>query len=258
MSPNTNLSLLLLTHNESENIKNNLDWLGECPNLNEIIVVDDQSTDKTIEALKSLKLPKATKLNICEHPLNNDFSAQRQFGVGKAGNDWIIWLDPDEKPDQQLVKFLNTFHPADLRPYSFRRLDTFGGRILLHGETGQCRLIRLFNRHQGKFIGQVHEIWQDKSAPLITNNTLHHFSHPDLYSFLNKINFYSDLRAEELFRQHTPPSLFQIIFYPMGKFFQNYIFRLGFLDSTPGIIMALTMSLHSFLVRAKLWQLWQK
>jgi hypothetical protein len=74
---------------------------------------------------------------------------------------------------------------------------------------------------------------------------------------MEKINFYSDIRAHELFQQKIHTNLFQIVFYPLGKFLYNYIVRLGFLDSTPGIIMALSMSFHSFLVRAKLWHLWQ-
>lgn len=254
----SNLSLLLLTHNESENIKKNLNWLRECPILNEIIVVDDDSTDNTIAIIKSLKLPKTTKINIVKRSLNKDFSAQRQFGVGESSNDWILWLDPDEIPSSELIQFLNNFNPKTISAFQMHRVDYFGGITLKHGETSTNNPIRVFNRTYGQFVGKVHETWNPTSPITNTNLTIKHYSHPNLKSFLEKINFYSDIRAKELFDQKVPYSAFQIFFYPLGKFIVNYFFKLGFLDGTPGIIMAITMSFHSFLVRSKLWHLWQK
>lgn len=254
----TSLSLLLLTHNESENVIKNLDWLGECPNINEIVIVDDDSTDDTIKNLKTLKLPKNTKLLVLSRKLEGDFSQQRQYGVGKASNDWILWLDADEKPSPELVSFLKSFDPDRETSFLLRRQDYFEGRLLKHGETASQSFLRLFDRRQGHFIGKVHETWYPDSPATSTELTIIHHSHPDLYSFLHKINFYSSLRAQELYDQKVSTNLFQIIFYPTGKFIKNYFFKLGFLDSTPGIIMALTMSFHSFLVRSKLWHLSQK
>ena len=115
--------------------------------------------------------------------------------------------------------------------------------------------LRFFNKKYGCFTGAVHEIWQSPKEIENKKIHIHHYPHQSLKSFIKKINFYSDIRAQELYDQNQKSSLFQIFFYPLGKFIQNYFFKLGFLDSTPGIIMALGMSFHSFLVRAKLWHL---
>ncbi|MFN4212849.1 MAG: hypothetical protein ACK4FL_02720, partial [Microgenomates group bacterium] len=48
--------------------------------------------------------------------------------------------------------------------------------------------------------------------------------------------------------------IFEIIFYPLGKFILNYFIYLGFLDGPAGFAYAFLMSFHSFLVRAKLYQ----
>ena len=61
-----------------------------------------------------------------------------------------------------------------------------------------------------------------------------------------------------MYQQNETTNMFEIIFYPIGKFLQNYFFRLGFLDGTPGIIMALCMSFHVFLNKAKLWHLYRQ
>lgn len=251
-----NLSLLLLTHNSSLNLKKLWTWLDQCPKINEIVAVDDNSTDDTVKILKTLE-SKNRKIVIQSRGLANNFSEQRSFGLKFASNDWIFWLDSDELLSPELIRFLNNFEPQLNSAYSLPRLDYFLGCQLKHGETASLKFTRIFNKSHGKFLGTVHETWQtgDKIIPI--NYPIFHYSHSSFYSLMEKINFYSDIRANELYRQKIHTNLFQIIFYPLGKFLFNYIVRLGFLDSTPGIIMALSMSFHSFLVRAKLWHLWQ-
>lgn len=258
MNPPTNLSLLLLTKNESERVRHNLDWIRDCPSINEIIVVDDFSTDDTVKTIKNIKFPPTLKLKIFTHHLGANFSAQRQFALSKATNKWIFWIDADEIPDTKLINFLNHFDPTSTQPYSFIRQDTFYGYQLKHGENGHSRIVRLFHHTCGHFVGQVHEVWQDDCEAINTGFILHHQPHANLKSLFEKINFYTDIRARELYQQKTKTNLFQIVFFPLAKFFQNYLFKLGFLDGTPGIIMAIAMSFHSFLVRAKLWHLYQK
>lgn len=251
------ITLLLLTKNESENIRKLWGWVGECPKINQIVVIDDFSTDDTIAQIKNLKT-KNLKVDVFQHHLDGNFSSQRQFALSKAKNNWILWLDADESPSPELIKFLNVTQLSETTVYSFPRQDQFLGQILKHGETAGQDFLRLFPKNSGDFIGAVHEIWSTNLTVSKINAPIFHLSHPNLTSFFQKINFYTDIRAEELYRQKIKTNIFQIIFYPILKFKYNYIFRLGFLDSTAGIILALGMSFHSFLVRAKLWHLWSR
>ncbi len=249
-----NITLLLLTHNEENKILNNFGWLDECPIINEIVVVDDLSVDNTLNSLKKLQSD-SRKLKVYSRGLNNNFSAQRQYAVSKSSNDWILWIDPDEVPSEDFVKYIKNFKPKKYFNYAFSRHDIFLGKELKHGETSSLYFLRLFHKKHGHFSGKVHEIWYSKKSALCLETYLLHPSHQNLDTFFQKINFYSTIRAHELYHQHIQVDLFKVIAYPVGKFIQNYIFRLGFLDSTPGIILALGMSFHSFLVRAKLWHL---
>lgn len=253
----TSISLLLLTHNESENLKNNFIWLDECKTINEIIVVDDNSTDNTVEVAESLASKKRS-VQVFNRGLNGDFSAQRNFGIFKISNDLVFWLDADEYPSKKLIVFLNNIDKHRYKNYSFIRQDIFLGHTLKHGETASLKFLRLFNKNFGKFEGQVHEIWISAKSTKETDLIIHHNSHKKLKSFIEKIDFYSTIRSQELFNQKISTNLFEIIFFPIGKFFQNYIFRLGFLDGTPGIIMALCLSFHVFLNKSKLWHLYQQ
>jgi hypothetical protein len=84
-----------------------------------------------------------------------------------------------------------------------------------------------------------------------------HYPHQTISEFLAEINFYTTIRANELFEDKIKVSTKDIILYPLGKFFLNYFIRFGLLDGIEGLIFAIMMSLHSFMVRAKLWTLWK-
>ena len=76
----------------------------------------------------------------------------------------------------------------------------------------------------------------------------------EMDEFIKKINYYSSLRAEELYGQGKNINVLEIMFVPALKFIYNYFINLGFLDGAAGFVYAFLMSFHSFLVRAKLWQ----
>ncbi|SRR5258708_5060892 len=246
------ISAVILTKNEEKNIGACLSTLQWC---DEIIVVDDNSTDSTIEIAKKLGG------TIYSRSLNNDFAQQRNFGLHKAKEEWVFFVDADERITPSLCDEIIQYADMPITQYAgfyIRRLDSMWGRILQHGETGDIYLLRLAKKNAGKWEGKVHELWEVKGKAGRLRNPLMHYPHPRITDFLKEINFYTALRAEELFQQKVNVSFWQIILYPKAKFFINYFVKFGFLDGTAGMVSALFMSMHSFLVRAKLWQLWQK
>lgn len=132
------------------------------------------------------------------------------------------------------------------------------GRCLKHGETNRVRLLRLARKEAGVWRRPIHEVWQVSGKTGELKNPLLHYPHPNVAQFLEEINWYSSLNANYLFEHGVRINGGQIIAYPLAKFFLNYFWRLGCLDGTAGIVMALMMSFHSFLTRAKLWTLTHK
>jgi len=94
---------------------------------------------------------------------------------------------------------------------------------------------------------------EDKRKYARFKNCIFHYPHQTISEFLKEINLYTTIRAEELYEDNSKISIKQIIFYPKAKFILNYFLKLGFLDGIEGLIFAILMSFHSFLVRAKLW-----
>ncbi len=245
------ISAVIIARNEEENLLGCLESVKWCE---EILLIDDNSTDKTPEIAKKF----GAKVFI--HPLNNDFANQRNFGLEKARGDWVLFLDADERVSPELAKEIRqrTANCQPMAGFYLKRQDFWGGRVLKHGETAHVRLLRLGRKGKGEWQRAVHERWEIEGKIGELKKPLLHYPHPTLNDFIDHVNFHSTLHAQALKKEVIKPSLFRIIFYPKAKFIQNYVFRLGFLDGMPGIIVALMMSFHSFLARAKLYFLWKE
>jgi len=255
------ISAVVLTKDEEKNIERCLKSLSFC---NEIIVIDDYSTDKTIEKVQSskFKLQIKSKIQIFGKKLNKDFAAQRNFGMSRASNEWILFVDADEVVSKELakeiVKLLNGYIVKE-NAYYIRRRDFFWGKELKYGELRRIRqmgLIRLLKKDSGKWLGNVHEefkVKSQKSKVKSLNSFLNHYPHQTLKEFIQDVNYYSSLRAKKLYNQGKSVNILEIIIWPLGKFISNFLINLGFLDGAAGFAYAFLMSFHSFLVRAKLY-----
>lgn len=250
------LTGIILTKNEEKNIADCLDCLHFC---DEILVIDDYSTDRTSEIVEQ-EIKKSSKIKIFKRKLDNDFSKQREFGVEKSSNDWILFVDADERISTDLANEIKEAlsSETDHGGYLIPRIDFMWGKQLMHGDSGKTKLLRLFDRKKGNLKGSVHEVWETKFLVDSLFYPIKHYPHQTISEFLREINFYTDIREKELFDKGVKTNLLLILFYTKGKFIQNYIFKLGFLDGMGGLIHALIMSFHSFLVRGKLYLLWQR
>lgn len=247
------ISAVVLTKNEEKNIIDCLESIRFC---NEIIVIDDNSTDRTLDLVKRFD----KKVKVFKRDLNGNFSLQRKFGVEQTTNDWVLFIDADERVGSGLATEIkeNVIPNSEYGGFLIPRIDHMWGRKLKHGETGNIKLLRLFNKQKGDLKGVVHETWETRSKVGFLTSPIQHFPHPTISEFLREINFYTDLRAKELYDQGKKVSWISIILYTKGKFIVNYFMKLGFKDGMPGLVHAMLMAFHSFLVRGKLWLLWQK
>ncbi len=244
------ISAVVLTKNEEKNIAKCIESLVFC---SEIIVIDDNSTDKTVEIAKKLGA------KMYRNSLENNFAYQRNFGLSKAASEWTFFVDADEQISQKLQEEIQEkIASTSSNGFYFKRVDTMWNRKFHHGEVGDVRLLRLGRKGKGKWIGKVHEAWAVRGKTETLRNPIIHFPHQTLSEFLSEINFYTDIRSKELYDLQVQSSFFSVLFHPGGKFLHNYFFRLGILDGMPGLVFAICMSFHSFLVRGKLWLLWQK
>lgn len=122
--------------------------------VDEIIIVDTGSIDKTVEICKTFN----TKVFCVEW--NNSFSEARNFGLKQATGDWILWLDADEEIDLEDSKSLKKFiaQLKEEKVLSIHLINYIGNQKDPH-QTFHTAHTRLFKNNEGfKFIYNIHEI----------------------------------------------------------------------------------------------------
>lgn len=241
------LSVVILTKNEEKNI---LDCLESVKSADEIVIVDDESEDRTCEVAQRF----SKKIKIFKRKLNGDFSAQRNFGLNKTRGSWVLFVDADERVSGEFFDQIKSqVEDTNAVGFKIKRKDVIFGKKINFGETGKFSLIRIAQKGSGFWKGKVHEEWRIEGPVETLTGELLHFPHQTVGEFLSELNNYSSIRARELYDRGVKTSPLEIIAYPNLKFIMNFLIRLGFLDGIPGFIIAMTMSFHSFLVRSKLW-----
>ncbi len=241
------LTAAIIAKNEEENLPVLLKSLDFC---DEIILIDDNSTDKTA------KIAESYNAHVYEKSLHNDFAELRNFALSKAKGDWILFVDADEEVSRELAKEIkDAIEVNSFAGYYIKRKDIWWGKEVRFGEAGEIKLLRLIKKGMGEWTGKVHEVLETHGDTDKLKHELFHRPHPTLSQFIADINMYSTIRAEELHEKNVKSSLFQIVSYPVGKFIVNYFFRLGILDGAVGFAYAFLMSFHSYLVRSKLYLL---
>lgn len=243
------LTAVILTKNEENNIEKCIKSLWFC---DQIVVVDDESEDDTVQIAKKLKV------EVLVHKMK-DFADQHNWAIENIKSNWLLFIDADERVSQELAgEILKKIKKPDAVGYFIPRIDTMWNKKLRFGDLWGAKFIRLGRRGAGFWEGAVHEQWKIDGIIKTLEHPLNHFPHPNLVTFLSSLNRYSSMRAEELYSKGERSNLLQIIFYSVGKFLWLEVCRLGFADGIVGFIHAMCMSFYTFLVRGKLYLLNKK
>jgi glycosyltransferase involved in cell wall biosynthesis len=239
------LSAVILTKNESKNISECLSSLKFCQ---DILVIDDFSKDDTKE------ISQKHKARVFKRKLNNDFASQRNFGLAKAKNEWVLFIDADERVSTKLVKEIEQkINTHKYNGFYIRRKDTWLGKKLNHSEWGNIKLLRLGRISKGKWSRSIHETWKIRGKIGVLDNYIDHYPHQNIFKTIDHISFHSGLHADENRKEGKNINIIGVIFYPIAKFSKDYFFDLGFLDGTHGFVLSTLMSFHSFLAWSGLW-----
>ena len=241
------ISVVVIAKNEQENIGRCLRSVGWA---DEIILIDGYSEDKT------RKIAEKFSAQVYQRKLGGNFAAQRNYGIKKAKNEWVLFIDADETIPPDLAYEIQNLPPKTNQQYNafkIPRIDYMWGKEIKYGDVKGARLVRLGRKKAGKWKRAVHEVWDIQGKIGELKNPILHYPHKNITEFLEKVRIYAFLHASQLEKEGVKANFSHIVFLPAGKFLTNYIFKLGFLDGTAGFIHAAMMSFHSFIARAELW-----
>lgn len=226
-----NISAVIITFNEEQNIKRCIDSLTNV--VDEIIVIDSYSTDNTKDICETLGVKFIqTKWQ--------GYSKTKNYGNNLATNDWIISIDADEELSSELQIHLKSLKNTKLNGvYEVKRLNNYCGQWIKHAGWYPDKKIRLFNRKECSWTGKIHETLNgNTSIKTLLKGDLLHYSYYSKEEFIERIAKYSKLQAKEAFDKGVQISTFVKHLSAIVKFLEIYIYKLGFLDGKAGFEIA--------------------
>ncbi len=238
------ISATIITYNEERNIARAIESL-RC--VDEILVVDSGSTDRTVEI--------ATKLGArVIDRVWAGYSSQKNWAADQAAHDWILSIDADEALSELLeaeIWQLKKNGPAH-HAYTMPRLAQYLGKWILHSGWYPDRKVRLYNRRHAAWTGDfVHESLTVEGPTGTLDATLLHFTCDSLSEHLRTLDRYTTLAAEQIVEQKKPITIYHLFFKPWWEFFRTYFLKRGFLDGLEGLAIAWLGAIYQFLKYAK-------
>lgn len=247
------LSVIILTKNSENDIADCIESVKSLTD--EIIVIDDNSTDRTADLARHL----GARVEICDDKSLN-FAKRRDLGLKKTKSKWIIYIDSDERVNKELkesiLKVINE-RVSEYQAYKLHRKNYYLGK---HEWPHIELLERLFIKPSLKgWKGDVHEtpLVEGKVGQL--NGFLLHYTHKDLASMVDKTISWSEIEARLRFEAHHPPVVWwRLPRVMLTAFYNSYISQKGYKAGTAGLIESIYQAFSMFITYARLWEMQQQ
>ncbi|MCI0488317.1 MAG: glycosyltransferase family 2 protein [Blastocatellia bacterium] len=246
------ISATVITLNEEHNLEaalKSLHWADE------IILVDSESTDRTIEIARRF----TDKIFVRPWP---GYSAQKTFAAEQASYDWIFNLDADERVSDELAAELEKLKQGaepDAAGFEMPRRTFYLGRWISHSGWYPDYKLRLYNRNAGRWRGDfVHESVEVEGRVERLAGDILHYTVRNASDHHLRLDRYTTLAAREAHTQGKRVSIASMFISPVTTFIRSYILRRGFLDGIPGLAIARFAAHYVFLKNLKLWEMNRK
>src|SRR5574344_1509892 len=225
------LSVLILAKNEEKNIS---DCIHSVPFADEVLVIDDHSTDKTKEMAESLGARVITRA------MDGDWGGQQTFAILQAKYEWVLFLDADERISEPLgTEIVAAVAKGEPLAYWIQRENKFKHNHATHGILRPDFVDRLFPAKDSYVEGLVHPKIVTPYPNRRLKNLMYHYTYDNWNQYFGKFNNYTRLAAEKYKKEGKRCNFVRdIMFRPAWAFFKIYFLNLGFLDGRLGFIFS--------------------
>ena len=242
------LSVIVITKNEAHNIEK---CLRSVAFADQIVVLDSGSTDDTLQIAFDMGAEVSSS-----HEWRG-FGAQKNLALAQARSEWVLSLDADEQLSPDLQAEMQAMLAAPMfDAYSFARLSSYCGQNMHYSGWYPDRVVRLFRRNFAHFSNDlVHErVITDSTLGKLRGHLLHE-SYKNFEEVLDKGNRYSSAGAFGMLEQGKTSSVGKAFGRGLWAFVRTYFLRLGFLDGTLGLLLAISTAESTYYRYLKLWYL---
>ncbi len=241
------ISVAIITLNEERNIRACLEsvkWADE------IVVCDSGSTDRT------LAIAAEYGARTFQDPWQG-FAAHKNLAVERTQHPWVFVLDADERVTPALQREIEAVLADPGAPgYLVPRRSYFLGQWIRRCGWYPDETIRLFRRDRGRFAERnVHEAVAVEGRVERLSAPLEHFTYDSISAFLQRMDRYSTLAAEELHRAGRSARLADLLGRPVWTFLRMWLLQSGWREGWRGIVLSGLYAGYAFSKYAKLWEL---
>jgi glycosyltransferase involved in cell wall biosynthesis len=251
------VSVQIIAKNEQSRIKDCLEnvhgWAGE------IVVIDDESTDNT----RAIAAAYTDKIFIRPMTLEG---VHRNFAASKAGYDWILLLDCDERLTIELkTEIEGVLKDPDpkIAAYWAPQINYLGDVALNHGGWSSPH-IRLYNRKHAQWCEAQYDVIHPgfkvaegfRGAHLTAKNI--HYSFRNVDDLIAKINRYSRLEATKWYLDKRKMSQGKAMWRAWDRFFRRFVAKKGYKDGYYGFVAAVLSGFHEFAAYSKYKEIKEK
>lgn len=249
------ISLVIAAKNEEKNIRRclkSVKWADE------IIVVDDVSTDRTVEIAKGYT-DKVFINNSADS--QGSFHVNKNLGIDKASGDWILSLDADEIVTAELAdEIKEAIENPQMRGYYINRNNYFLGKWIKGCGWYPDYILRLFRKGCARWPRAIHDIpklgEKDKAGYL--KSPLIHYGYYSLSQYFNKFNQYTSILAQQEYEKgnRVKRKNFLLLFLIKPAFYllRKYFIQKGWREGFRGFFISFSSALVIFATYAKLWE----
>ncbi|HVO72526.1 MAG TPA: glycosyltransferase family 2 protein [Ignavibacteriaceae bacterium] len=240
------ISVIIITNDEEDSIT---DCLKSVQWADEIILVDSGSKDRTIELAK--KYTSKIFFKAWE-----GFSAQKKYALSLASNEWVLSLDADERVSEPLMNEIFNLELNSSNGFYLPRENYFINKKISTCGWNKDNQLRLFKKSKTMLTDKlVHEGFVVDGKVDYLKNPLIHYTFRTISGTLSKINYYSTLRALEIFKGKRKITALTIVSHSFSAFFRFFFSLKGYKDGMYGFLISIFNSLTTLLVYSKTWEL---
>lgn len=230
------LSATVITLNEEEKLPECLESIKDL--VDEIIVVDSGSEDKTVEIAKDF----GAKTFVRKF---DNFANQKNYASERALGEWILSIDADEIIPPELAKeILEAINSNEYEGYLMPRRNFILGAEIKHSRWSPDKHIWLWKKKFGKWEGNVHEEVVVRGRVGELKEGKFHYQDRTIGDFIAKNKKYARLLAEKMFLDGQRFSLVKFIWDPTFEFMVRFVYKKGFLDGWRGLVLATLMAFY--------------
>ncbi len=244
----TPITVVVLTKNEQANID---ECLGSLVGwADEIIVIDDESTDATV------KLAEKYTDKIFHKKMENE-GKHRNWAYAQARNEWVFSLDADEQLTDDLKKEITSIlKDTENEAFSVPIKTYIGSYWVKYSGWYPANKLRMFMKSKQWYEEvKVHpRVMNSIPTGNLTGDIIHK-GYPDFEHFLASLNRQTTLEAEKWIDTGRGMTLGKAMWRTIDRFPRIYFGKKGYKDGLIGFVIALFASLYQIMSYVKYWQM---